>query len=385
MTVQTSRAALDEVATVALKHSVQADERADFPVQALDAMRRTRLLGLCVPAAYGGSGGGPADLAEATMLLGRADMSVAMIFAMHCQQAMTIARYGDEKLRSEVLPAVADGHAYLASVTTEPGSGGDLLTSGSQSADDESGIRIDRMAPVVTGGAYADGFLITARSPGASSPAQIDLIYAARDQLITKVVGGWDPLGMRATHSVPMQLTGTVPEWQIVGEHGNFRTIATSLFGPLAHIGWSAAWLGTAAGALARVVGHVRGQGGHGSFDPASDLLLTRFADVRSRLEVVHALLVRVVTLIESDSDLSGPPARSLVNTLKTRASDECFAAVHELMDLAGLRHGYLRRSDLALERAFRDLRSASLNYHNDRLRQANGSFALLDRGVGFA
>jgi acyl-CoA dehydrogenase len=377
--------ALADVAAVAAAHADRADERAEFPVEALEAMRQTRLLGLCVPAAFGGGGKGPDGLAEAAMALGRADMSVAMIFAMHCQQAMTIAAYGGEKLRSEVLPAVADGAVYLASVTTEPGTGGNLLTSNSEVANGDGGLRIDRVAPIVTGGAHADGFLITALAPGATSPAQVDLLYAARDQLTTTVIGGWDPLGMRATHSVPMRLTGSVPDWQVVGEHGDFRTIATTLFGPLAHVGWSAAWLGTAAGALSRVVGHLRESSGHGGFDPASELQLIRLADIRSRLDVVHALLIRVVTLLESGGDLSSPPARLLVNTLKTRAADECLGAVHELIELAGLRRGYLRNSGLFLERAFRDLRSASLNYHNDRLRTANGSATLLDRGVGFA
>jgi acyl-CoA dehydrogenase len=37
------------------------------------------------------------------------------------------------------------------------------------------------------------------------------------------------------------------------------------------------------------------------------------------------------------------------------------------------------------LERAFRDLRSASLNYGNDRLRRASGALALMDSEVHFA
>ena len=374
-----------EIVTVTREHAGQDDEGAEFPVAALDAMRRSRLLGLCVPSAYGGDGAGPADLAEVTEALGRADMSVAMIFAMHCQQAMTIAAYGSEKLRAEVLPGVAAGRTYLASVTTEAGTGGNLLTSESEVAAGDGVLRIDRQAPIVTGGVHADGFLVTALMPRATSPAQVDLIYVAREQVTVDVLGGWNPLGMRATESVPMRLTGSVPEWQVIGEHGEFRAIATALFGPLAHVGWSAAWLGTAAGVLARVVDKIRGSGDRQGFDLTSELLLTRLADARSRLEVVHALLTKVVTLLESGRDLSDPPARLLVNTLKIRAADECFAAVHDLMEVAGLRHGYLRNSAIGVERAFRDLRSASMNYGNDRLRLANGSSALLDRGVRFA
>jgi alkylation response protein AidB-like acyl-CoA dehydrogenase len=71
-----------------------------------------------------------------------------------------------------------------------------------------------------------------------------------------------------------------------------------------------------------------------------------------------------------------------LLNALKITASEECHAAVQDLVDAVGLRHGYLKDSPTGLERALRDLRSASLNYSNDRLHLADGKLALLDPGV---
>jgi acyl-CoA dehydrogenase len=369
------------VCAVADEHARQADEAAAFPGDALDAMRRTGLLGLMVPGRYGGGDGTLTELVDATMRLGRADMSVAMIFAMHCQQVVALATYGGERLREHVLPAIADGKIYLASVTTEPGSGGQLLTSNAQSEQVGDSLQIGRDAPIVTGGMHADGFLITMRAPGPASAARVDLIYAGRDQLRLELRGEWQSLGMRATESVPMRVTGTVPCWQIVGEHGGFRTIAAHVFAPLAHVGWAAAWLGTAAGACSRVVAHIRAE----RPDPASELLLVRLATARARLDVIHALLRHTVSVLESGRDVSATPVQLLVNTLKTEAADGCFAAIDELVELAGLRHGYLTQSPLRLERAFRDLRSASLNYGNDRLRLTNGSLALMDMAVHLA
>jgi acyl-CoA dehydrogenase len=371
--------------TVTERHAERADAEARFPVEALAAMRRTGLLGLLVPAGYGGGGGTLTDLVTTTVELGRADMSVAMIFAMHCQQVLALARYGGDRLRSAVLPAVAEGSVYVASVTTELGKGGHLLTSGSPVHQVGGTLLIDRRAPVVTGGAHADGFLITMAMPGATSPTQVDLLYATRDQIHLEVLGDWRPLGARATESLPMRLTGSVPDWQVVGEHGGFRSIAASLFAPLAHIGWAAAWLGAAAGAYGRVVRHIRSDKGRAQFDPSSELLLTRLADARARLDVVHALLRHTVAVVESAPDVTATPVQLLVNTLKTEAATGCFAVADALVELTGLRHGYLTDSPLWLERTFRDLRSASLNYGNDRLRLANGSLALMDTGVRLA
>ncbi|GIJ80005.1 acyl-CoA dehydrogenase [Micromonospora phaseoli] len=378
-------AAVETVVGVAAAHAQATDSAAAFPTDALAAMRSTQLLGLLVPATDGGPGGTLTDLVDVTEALGRVDMSVAMIFAMHCQQVAAIAAYGAEKLRAEVLPAVARGELYLGSVTTEPGKGGHLLTSESGLERAGEMLRVDRQAPIVTGGPHADAFLITTRAPEAGSATQVDLVYAARDQLEIEVTGGWQPLGMRATHSVPMRLRGAVPQWQVIGEHGGFRDIATAVFAPLAHIGWAAAWLGAAAGAYSRVLRHARSEAGRRQFAPSSELVLLRLAEIRIRLDAAHALLRHTVSVVESASDMSASPVQLLLNTLKIRAAEESFAAVHELVELVGLRHGYLTDSPLLVERTFRDLRSASLNYGNDRLRLANGALTLRDPGVRLA
>lgn len=376
--------ALKEVLAAAAAHAEQADETAEFPTAALDAMRATGLLGLLVPTGYGGGGGGLDDLVDVTLRLARVDMSVALIFAMHCQQVVAVVRHAVGPLAERLLPALGKGDLYLASVTTERGKGGHLLSSESSVRQDAGQLTIDRDAPIVTGGQHADAFLITTLAPDATSPTQVSLVYARRDQLTLEVRGGWQPLGMRATQSVPMRLTGRVPADQVIGAPGRFREIVAPTFGPLAHIGWSAAWLGAATGALSRILHHIR-DAGRGQFDPSSELLLTRLARVRGRLDLVNALLRHTVAAVESTPEVADPSTQLLVNSLKVHAAEQCFAAADEMVELVGLRHGYLRSSPLYLERVFRDLRSASLNYANDRLLLVNGALTLRDRQVHLA
>ncbi|QKW25034.1 acyl-CoA/acyl-ACP dehydrogenase [Streptomyces seoulensis] len=378
-------ARLAEVVEVTEAHLADADRDAVFPVEALAALRRTRLLGLLVPVAHGGLGGSVRDLVRAAEILGRADMSVAMIFAMHCQQAAALVRHADERLAKAVLPRVAAGEVYLASVTTEAGKGGRLTTAEAQLTDADGLLEIDRFAPVVTGGAHADGFLITMRAAGEATAHDVSLVYADRGRLTVQASGDWQPMGMRASHSAPLRLTGRVPAHHVVGEPGQFHEIAANVFGPLAHLGWSAAWLGTAAGALSRVLRLVRGPAGRARFDITSELLLTRLSRARQRLDAVHALLQQAVSVVESGEDLSRAPRQLLLNSLKITASEQCLAAVDELVEAVGLRDGYLKDSPTRLELAVRDLRSAALNYHNDRLHLADGRLALRDQGVTFA
>ncbi|WP_326750688.1 acyl-CoA/acyl-ACP dehydrogenase [Streptomyces hirsutus] len=372
------------VARVAEEHLEATDRDAVFPEQALAQMRRTGLLGLLVPAEHGGCSGTLTDLVDAGMALGRVDMSVGMIFAMHCQQSEAIVRYAASPLREELLAQLSVGDLYLASVTTEPGKGGHLFRSYAPLQESDDTLMVDRVAPIVTGGAAADGFLITMRSPHATADHHVSLVYAHRHQLRIEGTGEWCPMGMRASHSLPLTLTGSIPAHQVIGEHGAFHQIAQSVFGPLAHIGWSAVWLGTAAGALSRVLRLLRDPAGRKRFNLSSELLMTRLSRVRQRLDTVHALLRRTEALVASGADLSGASSQLLLNSLKITASEECYRAVDELVDAVGLRHGYLRDSPTRLEKSLRDLRSAALNYSNDRLHLADGQLCLLDPNVRF-
>ncbi|MEU3574079.1 acyl-CoA dehydrogenase family protein [Kitasatospora sp. NPDC036755] len=378
-------AALTErVAKVTAEHVEHTDREAAFPVAALAELRATGLLGLLVPVEYGGLGGTVADLVEASIALGRVDMSVAMVFAMHGQQVAALVRHGGERLRAEVLPEVAAGRVYLASVTTEAGKGGHLLSAEAALAAADGELLVDRFAPIVTGGEHADAFLVTMLSPHATNPGQVSLVYARRDQLEIERSGDWQPLGMRASHSVALRLRGRVPEHQVVGAHGDFRSVVTGVFGPLAHLGWSACWLGTAAGALSRVLRLLRSPEGRKQSNLESELLLTRLSRARQRLDTVYALLVQTERTVAEAADLTPPRIQLRLNALKITAAEECYAVVDELVDAVGMRHGYLKGSPTRLEQALRDLRSAVLNYSNDRLHLADGRLALLDPEVRF-
>ncbi|MGP3948531.1 acyl-CoA dehydrogenase family protein [Streptomyces sp. 7N604] len=370
---------------IAAEHAARHDRAASFPVEALAAMRDSGLLGLVVPRQSGGLGGSLQHVVDVTMEIGRVDMSCALVFGMHCQQALVLERHATPTLRSEILPRLASGEVYLGSVTTEPGSGGHLLSSNSLTHETQNGIVIDREAPIVTGGCHADAYLITVRSSGSERTTDVDLYYAPRDLLDVVVVGTWDPMGMRATESVPMRLAGRVPASNRLGEPGRFRDIAVKQLAPVGHVVWAAAWLGTAVGALSRVITHIRRPKSRAHVDPGSDLLKSRLGSMRCTLEGVHALLHHAVLVLASSPDPTSTPVQLLLNALKAEAAERCFAVVHDLVELMGLRHGYLSDSPLQLERAFRDLRSASLNYANERLRQSCGALSLMDAEVRLA
>jgi acyl-CoA dehydrogenase len=288
-----------------------------------------------------------------------------------------------------LLPRIARGELYVGSVTTEPGKGGHLLTGVAALADDGGVLRLERNAPVVTGGEEADGFLITMRAAESARENEVTLLYADRNQLGIDPNGTWDALGMRGTRSIGMRLSGAIPQRQVIGKPGEFRTIAVESMAPVGHLAWAACWLGTARGALAGLVALIRSPERPHGLDVRSDLVAERLARVRMDLEVVGAYLHRVrdevLALRERGATMDNPATQIHLNTLKVVAAEQTFSAVDRLVQLGGMSLGYRRGSAIPLERNFRDLRSASLNYANDRLLIATGGLTVLDRGVRLA
>jgi acyl-CoA dehydrogenase len=288
-------------------------------------------------------------------------------------------------LRDDLLPRIGAGQVYLASVTSEIGKGGHLLSAQAPLTAEGARLRLRRNAPIVTGGLYADGFLVTMRASEGAPPNAVSMVYGDRAALRITTRGSWDPLGMRGTHSVGIDLDGLVDEHAVLGAPGDFRSLAVRTFIPAGHIGWAACWLGAARAALAGVLHLLRSPQGRQQFDLSSELLRTRLARVRLDLDATAALLRQVVDDCQA-VDRGGDPEtvgiQLRLNGLKVFASEHTFAAVDRLIQLVGLLHGYRRDSALPLERLFRDLRSASLNYANDRLLVANGLLAMTDREV---
>jgi alkylation response protein AidB-like acyl-CoA dehydrogenase len=155
---------------------------------------------------------------------------------------------------------------------------------------------------------------------------------------------------------------------------------------PVSHLGWSACWLGAARGAMSDLVRWAAKSGAGRGDEGRSDLFYERVGRIRVSLELVSSYLTRVREEVDrarrENVTLTSPHSQVQLNTLKIAASELTFQAVNEMVQVAGLRGGYMKDSGLALERHFRDLRSASMNHANDTLTVGVGALSMLDRGV---
>lgn len=157
------------------------DETEQFPEPSLTAMRAGGLLGLTVPAEYGGGGLG---VLEACLVLEEvawgcmASAIVAQMFLNGPPRA--IAVLGTEEQRRRVLPGVASGETYCAIAMTEPQAGSSGLDLATTLRHDGDGYRLDGTKCFITGGGRADLFLVFCRAEGTSGPRGIGAVLVQR-------------------------------------------------------------------------------------------------------------------------------------------------------------------------------------------------------------
>jgi acyl-CoA dehydrogenase len=370
-----------EVALELARYTEDVDSYARFPREGLQALRQTPLMGLMVPLEYGGMGGSMVDLVKVSAALAAGCPVAAFLWAMHCQQADVFARHAAPDLAARVLHRIAKGEIYLGSVTTEPGSGGRLLTSESPAHQLGDRLEFERSAPIVSGARHADAFLITLRSSQDAPRSSVTLIYAERADVEVAESHTWEMLGMRGTENISASLRGTVPVDQIVGEEGGFATIAVESMIPAGHIGWAACWISSARAAFERLVRELRKRATNAG-DASFDLKAIRLARIRMTLDVVETYLMSVASEVDAARvagvSLQGAATQIHLNTLKVMASEMAYDAANQMIELGGFEHGYARGT-ARLGQLLRDLRSASINYANDRLLAATGRLVLLD------
>jgi len=366
---------------VARRFASSVDRENRFPAEAVEALRDAGLLALLVPKATEGMGERFSDACEVAMILGEECVSTALIWAMHSQQIAIIADHASSQWH-DVLADVAARGALVASATTEPEKGGDLLRAHATMHFEGGNVRIARPSPVVSYGAEADYYLVTMRR-GPARP-ETDVCFVLLNKGDGRVTGDWNAMGMRGTRSVPMCFEAEVREDRVLEK--DFRHVVVSTAIPAAHLAWTSAWYGAARGSLDRFVAFLRGDARERRRF-ASDLFCSRLAEARLSLDLLEALLRQIIDRYEkmrseqaSPSAYEDPEWIIALNGLKVAGSRISYATIDLLLEIAGMTRGYLCDEKLGLERVFRDLRSASLMVNNDHLLKMNAKQMLMQR-----
>lgn len=365
---------------VAAPAADEVDLTGRFPVETIEALKAERLLSALVPEVFGGMGATVADVSEGLVALGRQCASSAMVVAMHHIQVACLVRHGRSPLLRDYLVELVERQHLLASATTEVGTGGDVGSS--VCAVDVGGgtFRLEKQAPVISYGQYADAVLATARR-SAESPENDQVLVVCRPPgLELEQVGEWRAIGFRGTCSPGFILRAEGEAALILDDPYADLSARTML--PMAHILWSSLWLGIATAALDRARRYVQSEARkRPGMTPAAALRLADTTALHQQFsDLVRASVDRYQSIQDDPERLSSVSFAVMMNSLKVSASTLVVDVVRQCMLICGLA-AYCTETPYSLGRHLRDSMGACIMVNNDRIMANNAQLLLVHRG----
>jgi acyl-CoA dehydrogenase len=355
------------VAAAAAQFADDVDRAGRFPAEAIAAAKAEGLMGVMAPKSLGGEDASLSELSDICYTLGQACASTAMIYAMHQVEIACVVRHGmDSAWIRAFLRLLTNEQMLVASSTTEGGGGGNVRSSEAAVERDGSRFTLKRDATVISYGAQADAIVTTARrAADATASDQVLVVLLASDYTLEPTLS-WDALGMRGTCSGGFNLVAAGDVAQVMVTP--YEAIHAQSMVPAAHILWSSAWAGIAAGAVERARKYVRkAMRGGGDLPPSAPY----YSRATASLRALRALIVAVVDRYESIADdpdrLSTMEFQTAISLLKVDASELAVQTVMSAMRVGGL-SSYRNDTDVSIGRHLRDVLSSPIMINNDRI-----------------
>lgn len=357
----------------------EVDHESRFPHEAIDALREAGMLGALVPAELGGLGLSLEAVAQTVSELAHHCSSAAMVYAMHQIQVACLVRHGhSERLRELTRQVAADG-LLLASATTEVGIGGDVRHSSCAVERDGERFHLQKQAPVISYGEYADAILATARrDPAAPANDQV-LVVCRRADLQLEQRSGWDALGFRGTCSLGYLLTADGDAGDILPVP--YGDISSETMLPVSHILWASLWFGIASAAADKARKFVQAAARKTpGVTPPNALRLAELTTVLQQFQdVVVAARTRYAAIADDPEQTTSLGFAVSMNSLKVAASTLVVDVVQRALLICGMA-GYANRSPFTMGRLLRDAYGAQLMVNNDRINANNAQLLLVHR-----
>jgi acyl-CoA dehydrogenase len=138
---------------------------------------------------------------------------------------------------------------------------------------------------------------------------------------------------------------------------------------PVAHLTWSGAWSGVAAGAVERARLFVRNAArrADGALPPGAAHLTRASATLRTLRALVASALQKFEASSRDERALESVEFQTAMNLLKVNASELAIATVMSALQATGL-SGYRNDTEFSVGRHLRDVLSSPIMINNDRI-----------------
>jgi alkylation response protein AidB-like acyl-CoA dehydrogenase len=335
-------------------NAVEWDRTQQFPRELFSQLGELGLLGVLIPAEYGGAGLGYVEYVIVLEEIGAADGGVGLGVAAHnslCTNHLYL--FGSDELRSRYLPKLATGEWIGAWGLTEPEAGSDAGGTRTTAVRDGDEWVLNGSKNFITHATVGSASVVMARTSKEGGHHGISAFFVPFDRPGVGAGKKEDKLGMRCSDTSSLVLEDCrVPADHLIGAEGEGFVQAMKVLDG-GRISIAALSLGIARGALDATVEYagVRHQFGK----PIGSFQITRakLADMATEVEASRLLTMRAAVLKDS-----GKTTTLESSMAKVYASETAVRVGEEAVQIHG---GYGYTTDYPVERAWRDAKLCTI------------------------
>ena len=326
------RDAVREVAESTVKRfAAEVDRDHRFPREAVEAVTALGLMGMLVPAEYGGAALDHLALTICIEELARACASTAVVVDVHNSVATEpLVLFGTEDQKRRWLPVLASGERLGAFALTEPGSGSDAASLETTARRRGQEWVLTGRKVFITNVGEAGLYVVFARTgPPGSRAGGISAFIVPAESDGLKVGQVFQKMGLNGSPTGELVLEEVrVPADALLDFEGRgFRIAMRAL--DSGRIGISGQALGVAAAALEETVQHLKSRAADGASAPSQGASFM-LADMATRL-----LAGRQLAYIAASLCSAGRPFTQEASMAKLFCTDAAMEIVGEALQLA--------------------------------------------------
>jgi len=345
MIVETSRElALSKIKPVRQKY----DEEGIFPWDIVKEMAAADLMGLYIPEAYGGMGGGVFALVLAVEELSKVCGGISLAMAATALGTFPILLFGSEEQKQKYLPDIASGKKLAAFGLTEASAGSDAGNMLTTAVKDGDHYILNGTKQWITNGGEAETYSIIAMTNKAKGTR------GATAFIVEKGTPGFtfgkkeDKMGIRASATRELVFTNCrVPAANILGKEGMGFIVAVNTLNN-SRPGVGAQALGIAAGALDEAVAYARQRVQFGQPISSIQAVQHMLANMATDVEAARALIYQTAKTIDA-----GEKSFAKISAMsKLFASEVAMRVTTDAVQVMG-GYGYMR--EYPVEKMMRD------------------------------
>jgi len=325
------------------------DRTGEFPLDNIRLLGENGLMGIEVPAEYGGAGMDPVAYVLAMIEVAAADAAHSTIMSVNnslfCNGILT---HGTEAQKQQYVRQIAEGKEIGAFALTEPQSGSDATAMRCRAVKQEDGsFVINGKKSWITSGPVARYLVLFAMTDPEKGARGITAFMIDADRPGFHRGKTEPKLGIRASATCEIEFTDYVARAEdVLGEEGHGFKIAMGVL-DAGRIGIASQAIGIARAAYDATLAYVRERKAFGQPIGAFQMTQAKIADMKCKLEASMLLTLRAAWLKGQGRRFTTEAAIA-----KLTASEAAMWIAHQAVQIHG---GMGYSKEMPLERYFRD------------------------------